>query len=972
MPHGTPEQRPTPQDPAQQPGHQPAHVPAQAPAQAPAHSAPLEAETRAESGARGVDPERPTVDAAVPSVFSGFSGGWLAPGDHVGPFQINRVLGEGGFGVVYHAEQLRPIRRTVALKVLKPGMDSREIIARFEGERQALAQLDHPGIATILDAGVTDQGRPYFAMEYVPGVTITTYADEHRLSIAQRVELMLEICDAVQHAHLRGIIHRDLKPANILVSRDTGAATATTNPVVGARVRIIDFGIAKARTPGAGSARTMDGTFLGTPEYMSPEQAGSLGVDVDTRSDIYSLGVVLYELLTGRLPIEPQTRETNPLELIAMVREKEPAKPSDRVAQQTRQTTFVDLGYDPHGIAVRRGTDVATLRTELARDLDWIVLKCLEKDRERRYTTARDLASDLRRYLTGEAVLASPPTLAYRATKFVRRHKLLVTAASAVALALVAGTAAATWGFLQARTQRDAAIVARADAERETATAQAVRVFLQDVLAAGDPEKGATPTTTIREALDAAAKRVESGAFKEQPLVEAEVRMVLGDTYMSLGLLDAAEPHTTRAVAIRKQELGERDVKYAEAVNSLGYLLDELAKYPEAEAAYRACVEAFRAHRDTQPVNLAVAMNNLASLLRRTGRLADAEKTWREAIDIVKDFPGRDETSFAQMLDNLGLCLRLQGKLDAAETLARDALESLTKTKAESPSVARSLGNLASVLQERGKLAEAEGLFAQALEMQKKFFTPPHGEIVTALNNLAIVKNLRGDAAAGEPLMREALSMCEATYGALHPETIFTRLNLSVMLGNMGTLEEAAVLTERVIGECREHVPESRLLARALATLGDWRLEQMRFEAAIEPLREAAGLREKLVGAADLETSGTLATLADALVFGGKAEEGLKVARDAADRRAEKLSQSDYGVVQVRATLAAAVAMTTRDEAERAASVEEMKKAAERLASDAAVPVDRARRALARVGWWEKSRGGTGDAWFARAKSLKR
>lgn len=921
---------------------------------------------------RAIDPDRPTVDAAAPSVFGSMGGGWLAPGDHVGPFQINRMLGEGGFGVVYHAEQLRPIRRPVALKVLKPGMDSREIIARFEGERQALAQLDHPGIATILDAGVTDQGRPYFAMEYVPGISITTYADEHRLSIAQRVELMLEVCDAVQHAHLRGIIHRDLKPANILVSRDTGAATATTNPVVGARVRIIDFGIAKARTPGAGSARTMDGTFLGTPEYMSPEQAGSLGVDVDTRSDIYSLGVVLYELLTGRLPIEAPTRETNPLELIAMVRDKEPAKPSDRIAAQTKQTSFADLGYDPRGIAVRRGTDVAALRVELARDLDWIVLKCLEKDRERRYTTARDLASDLRRYLTGEAVLASPPTLGYRATKFVKRHKLLVGAASAVGLALVAGTAAATWGYLQARTQRDAAIAARADAERETATAQAVRVFLQDVLAAGDPEKGATPTTTIREALDAAAKRVESGAFKEQPLVEAEVRMVLGDTYMSLGLFDAAEPHTTKAVTIRKEQLGEKDLEYAEAVNSLGYLLDELAKYPEAEAAYRACVEAFRAHRDTQPVNLAVSMNNLASLLRRTGRPADAEKTWREAIDIVKDFPGRDETAFAQMLDNLGLCLRMQGKLDAAETLARDALESLKKTKAESPSVARSLGNLASVLQERGKLAEAEGLFGQALEMQKKFFTPPHGEIVTALNNLAIVKNLRGDAAAGEPLMREALSMCEASYGPLHPETIFTRLNLGVMLGNAGKLDEAIGLTTRVIGECREHLPESRLLARALATLGDWKLEQMQFGAAIEPLREAAALREKLLGPADLETSGTLATLADALVFGGKAEEGLHVARDAADRRAEKLSAGDYGLVQVRATLAAAAAMTTRDEVERAKSVEEMKKAAETLAADAAVPLDRARRALSRVGWWEKSRGGSGDEWMKRAKGLKR
>ena len=918
-----------------------------------------------------IDPDRPTLDAAAPFISaageSGGSGGWLAPGDRVGPFQILRVLGEGGFGVVYLAEQQRPIRRTVALKILKPGMDSREIIARFEGERQALAQLDHPGIATILDAGVTDRGRPYFAMEYVPGVTITTYADEHRLSIAQRVELMLEVCDAVQHAHLRGIIHRDLKPANILVSREPAVAhSATANPLVGARVRIIDFGIAKARTPGVGSARTIDGTFLGTPEYMSPEQAGSLGVDVDLRSDVYSLGVVLYQLLTGRLPIEPPpTAANNPLDLIALVREQEPRRPSELLRSPTRDDARIE---DPRGVAIRRATDPTSLVRELQRDLDWIVLKCLEKDRERRYTSVRDLAADLRRYRAGEAVLASPPTLIYRTGKFVRRHRLLVVAGVAVASALVLGAGFATWGLVSARTQRDAA-------QREAATSQAVRLFLQDVLAAGDPEKGALPTTTIREALDAAARRVESGAFGDQPLVEAEVRVVLGDTYISLGLFDAAEPHTTRAVELRRQHLGERDLKYAEALNSLGYLLDELAKYPQAEAAYRACVEVFRAHRATQPVNLAVSMNNLASLLRRTGRLTDAEAVWREAIDIVRSAPDRDETSFAQMLDNLGLCLRLQGRLDEAEALSRQALASFRAVSPESPSVARSLGNIASLLQERGRLDEARDLFHEAADMQRRFFSPPHPELVTALNNLAIVENLRGRARVAEPLLREALSMCEQSYGPTHPETIFTRLNYAATLGQDGRIDEAEALAARVVEESRAAAPGSRLLARSLTALGDWRLEQRRFADAIDPLREALALRDTLSGASDTETLNVAALLLDALGFAGREEDARAFALDTLARLRAAAASDDARWAHVRSALAGVrAAASDADETTRREALDEMTSIARQLAADRTVPLERARRALARLAWLAESRGDTALAarWQSEARELSR
>jgi tRNA A-37 threonylcarbamoyl transferase component Bud32 len=388
-------------------------------------------------------------------------------GDRIGRYKLREKIGEGGCGIVYLAEQEEPVRRRVALKVIKLGMDTKQVVARFEAERQALAMMDHPNIAKVLDAGATDTGRPYFVMELVRGVRITEYCDQNQLSTEARLKLFVQVCHAIQHAHQKGVIHRDIKPSNILVM------LADDVPVP----KVIDFGIAKAI-----GERLTDKTvytrfvqFIGTPAYTSPEQAGLSGLDVDTRSDIYALGVLIYELLTSRTPFEPkELAEASLDEVIRRIREEEPPKPSTRLSrlEQKEQTTT----------AQRRATEAPKLIRSLRGDLDWIVMKCLEKNRTRRYQTANELARDVERHLNQEPTLARPPTAAYRARKFVARHRVMAGAVAAVAAVLVLGIAASTWEAVRARraekraeTQADFARQAEMTARKETTAAETAR-----------------------------------------------------------------------------------------------------------------------------------------------------------------------------------------------------------------------------------------------------------------------------------------------------------------------------------------------------------------------------------------------------------------------------------------------------------------------------------------------------------------
>jgi eukaryotic-like serine/threonine-protein kinase len=499
------------------------------------------------------------------------------PGMVIGPYKLMEQIGEGGMGLVFVAEQQQPVRRKVALKIIKPGMDSKQVIARFEAERQALAMMDHQNIAKVFDAGTTESGRPYFVMELVHGVPITDYCDANKLTPRQRLELFVPVCQAIQHAHQKGIIHRDIKPSNVLVTM------YDDKPVP----KVIDFGVAKAieQRLTEKSVYTQFGTLVGTFEYMSPEQAEMNAFGVDTRSDIYALGVLLYELLTGTTPLERQRlREAAFSEIVRRIKEEEPQRPS----------VWLSTSGTLAKVAEARRTEPAKLSRLVRGELDWVVMRCLEKDRSRRYETANSLARDLQRYLADEPVEARPPTTWYRFRKLARRNKAALTTAALVGLALVVGTVVSTWLAVRARQaeaearaaefeatqERDRARDAEKRASEEKKNAQTSLGFLvNDVLGQADPLQGSDPALTVRDMLDGAARRLERDK-NMPPLVEAEIRTSLGKTYEALGNVEMGLSYKKKAFELRLRTLGEHDPATVEAAIALGgsyWLLSDFA-----------------------------------------------------------------------------------------------------------------------------------------------------------------------------------------------------------------------------------------------------------------------------------------------------------------------------------------------------------------------------------------------------------
>jgi eukaryotic-like serine/threonine-protein kinase len=800
--------------------------------------AELRAEVESLLAAAAVRPEflgSPTADPGIRDE---------AIGTRIGPYRLLQEIGHGGFGTVYMAEQDQPVHRRVALKVIKLGMDTRAVIARFEAERQALALMDHPNIARVIDAGATDSGRPYFVMELVRGEPITAYCDRAQMSVPQRLELFIQVCHAVQHAHSKGVTHRDLKPANILVSTEDGHPHA----------KVIDFGIAKAteqRLTGM-TVFTDFRQFIGTPQYMSPEQAeGSL--NVDTRSDVYSLGVLLYELLTGETPFDPrELRSAAYGEIQRIIREVEPERPSTKLSR----SASLDL------IAAQRHTEPRRLSALLRGDLDWIVMRALEKDRARRYDTASALAADLARHLTGEPVEAAPPSRAYRVRKFVRRNRPLVASGAAIfgllllgVLGTSAGLARANAARAEEKRQRTAAQESAALAVREAERAaraesqalaradelERVAAFQSSQLAginpaqmgwllredlveearaaaarSGDPDPDHPSPEELERLLvdmnltNVALRSLDRNIFQraveaineqfdDQPLVAARLLQTCGESMDMLGLLEGAIGVHRRALDLLREAAGDDDVRTLKAADKLGRLLTKAGQFGKAEPLIRGALEGLRRQLGEDAFDTLASHANLGALLQEQGKFSSSEEVFLEVLAHLRR-PGRPESDrslLSWVLGNLATTVEAQGRLHEAEALMREVVELRQRGSGDDhPDTLAAKSNLAAVLHANKKRGEATDLTKEVLEASRRVLGDDHPNTLTQMSNLGVMYALQNRLGEAIVIKQEALERLRRRLGKSHPKSLTALNNLALDLVQRGEFAAAAELFE--------------------------------------------------------------------------------------------------------------------------------------------------------------------------------
>jgi len=770
----------------------------------------------------------------------------------VGPYHLVRRLGEGGMGEVWLAEQKEPVRRRVALKLIKRGMNTREALVRFDSERQALALMDHPNIARVFDAGATLDGAPYFVMEYVSGIPITHYCDQHRLSTRERLEAFAQVCEGVQHAHQKAIIHRDLKPSNILVGEVDSRLVA----------KIIDFGVAKALSQKltAETMWTRAGALVGTPEYMSPEQASSSGEDIDTRSDVYSLGIIFYELLAGTPPLE--IRQLTLEEFLRKLREEEPARPSTKISTGDPATST--------DVARKRQTDPQMLARQLRGELDSIALKALEKERSRRYASAADLVADVRRFLNNEPVLAVPPSLIYRARKFSRRHRAALATACAFALVLIAASVVSVRQSIRAN--------------REAAASQRVVDFMTKMFKIADPSEARGNSVTAREILDNASKNIDTGLAND-PQLQGRMMSVMGIVYETLGLFKEGEPLLRHAVEVRQRTLGVRNKDTLQSMYDLSVLLGTEGKISEAEKLCRDALDGRKAVLGNENPETLRTKEWLGWLLFLQGKFPDAEKLYREVIDVAEPKLGHDAELTKTGMNRLGIDFIEEGKYPDAEKILRDVLA--TDKRLLGSNDKDTLGamvNLASVLEKENNLPEAEQLERTAYQAFLQGWGPEHPRTTMTMEDLATTLHHERRYAEAEKLLREALAVERKRWGSENPSTLLTAGNLADLLTDEGKYPEAESLLRQTLEAKRKIMgPEHPSTLVALDELGKVLQKERRYPEAEKTYRDALDGRSRVLGAGHPDTAATAYGLACVLALQGKRDEAFTNLQFAAD-----------------------------------------------------------------------------------------